>query len=79
MAKPREQRDTSWDARKTIDWWRVIIHGSFGLVIGLLIGLWYFCYFWSILGLVAIIATGLVVAVLAAVYGDDFWEWLLGR
>jgi hypothetical protein len=62
---------------KRIDWLRVVVHGVVGALFGTALGFGYWIFTspesspWPIVALVAV-----VVAVLAALFGDRFWRSL---
>ena len=56
------------------DWFKTWLHFFCGLVAGGLVGFYTFQDSW-----ICILITALVVAVLAAIYLDDFWESVSGR
>jgi hypothetical protein len=63
------------DDREPIDWYRVVIHGLFGLILGGLVGLG----LWAELdfrdwGIVLLPVPAVVMGVAGALWGDDFWE-----
>ncbi|MHC4859595.1 MAG: hypothetical protein ACYTDY_05840 [Planctomycetota bacterium] len=62
---------------KGIDWLRVIVHGVCGLLFGVALGFAVWVFVVPDAGALPVVCIpGIVVALLAAAFGDRFWESL---
>jgi hypothetical protein len=61
---------------RTIDWVRVVVHASIGLILGALLGLSFAAFADGAFSWCPVLLGGAIFAVLGGVFGDRFWEQL---